>query len=271
MTRPEWAPEDVDINVPNAARMYDYSLGGFHNFAVDREMVERVVSLAPNARQIGLANRAFLGRVVRRMVADGVRQFLDVGSGIPTLANVHEVAQQADPQARVMYVDIDPVAVAHGRAILAGNPRAEAIMGDARRPDDIVRHPEVTGFLDFTEPVAVLLIAVLHFVPDSDDPAGIVRRFREAIRPGSVIAISHGSPPPQRPEDADAVSSVYQRTSTPLHLRTADQIAGLLDGMEIVAPGVVPVTDWYPEPEDADVEARPEILAAVGRKPYGRS
>jgi hypothetical protein len=271
MTRPEWAPEDVDINVPNAARMYDYSLGGLHNFAVDREMVEKVVAMAPNARQIGLANRAFLGRFVRRMVSQGVRQFLDVGSGIPTLANVHEVAQQADPEARVMYVDIDPVAVAHGRAILAGNPRADTIMGDVRRPDDIVRHPEVTGLLDFTEPVAVLLIAVLHFVPDEDDPAGIVRRFREAIRPGSLIAISHGSPPPQRPEDAAAVSSIYQRTSTPLHLRTAEQIGGLLDGMEIVTPGIVPVTDWHPEPEDEGIEPRPEVLAAVGRKPVGRS
>ncbi|WP_432991688.1 SAM-dependent methyltransferase [Dactylosporangium sp. CA-233914] len=270
MTRPEWAPEDVDISVPNAARMYDYSLGGFHNFAVDREMVERVVSLAPNARQIGLANRAFLGRVVRRLVAGGVRQFLDVGSGIPTLANVHEVAQQADPRARVMYVDIDPVAVAHGRAILAGNPNADAMLGDVRRPDDIVRHPEVSGLLDFTEPVAVLLIAVLHFVPDADDPAGIVRRFREAVKPGSYIAISHGSPPPQREQDAAAVTSVYQRTSTPLHLRSTEEIRGLLDGLDIVEPGVVPVTDWHPEPEDAGTEPRPEVLAAVGRKPSGR-
>src|SRR3954469_18489852 len=230
MTRPEWAPEDIDISVPNAARMYDYSLGGFHNFAADREMVERVVSMAPNARLIGLANRAFLGRAVRRLVAGGVRQFLDVGSGIPTLASVHEVAQQADPGARVMYVDIDPVAVAHGRAILADNPNTDVMLGDVRRPDDIVRHPAVSGLPDFTEPVAVLLIAVLHFVQDADDPAGIVRRFREAVKPGSFIAISHGSPPPQHEEDADAVKGVYQRTSTPLHLRSKEQIGKLLDG-----------------------------------------
>ncbi|MER7283418.1 SAM-dependent methyltransferase [Dactylosporangium sp. NPDC000244] len=265
MTRPEWAPEDIDISVPNAARMYDYSLGGFHNFAVDREMVERVVSMSPNARQIGLANRAFLGRAVRRLVASGVRQFLDVGSGIPTLASVHEVAQQADPEARVMYVDIDPVAVAHGRAILAGNPNADVMLGDVRRPDDIVRDPAVSGLLDFTEPIAVMLIAVLHFVPDSDDPAGIVRRFREAVKPGSYIALSHGSPPPQHEEDAAKVSTVYQRTSTPLHLRSSAEIGRLLDGLEIVEPGVVPVTAWHPD--DTGVEPRPEVLAAVGRKP----
>ncbi|WP_433059873.1 SAM-dependent methyltransferase [Dactylosporangium sp. CS-033363] len=267
MTRPEWAPEGIDISVPNAARMYDYSLGGFHNFAVDREMVEKVVAMAPNARQIGLANRAFLGRAVRHLVAGGVRQFLDVGSGIPTLASTHEVAQQADPRARVMYVDIDSVAVAHGRAILADNPNADVMLGDVRTPDDIVRDPAVSGLLDFTEPIAVLLIAVLHFVPDADDPAGIVRRFREAVKPGSFVVVSHGSPPPQREEDAEKVSSVYQRTSTPLHLRSADQIRALLAGLEIVEPGVVPVTDWHPEPDDAGTEQRPEVLAVVGRKP----
>jgi SAM-dependent methyltransferase len=267
MTRPEWAPEEIDISVPNAARMYDYSLGGFHNFAVDREMVERVVAMAPNARQIGLANRAFLGRAVRRLVADGVRQFLDVGSGIPTLASVHEVAQQIDPAARVMYVDIDPVAVAHGRAILAGNPNADVMLGDVRKPDDIVRHPEVSGLIDFTEPVAVLLIAVLHFVPDADDPAGIVRRFRAAVKPGSYIALSHGSPPPQREEDADAVSSVYQRTSTPLHLRSATEIGGLLDGLEIVEPGVVPVLTWHPDDGPPEDPHAAYYWAGVARKP----
>jgi hypothetical protein len=270
MARPEWAPDGIDISVPNAARMYDYSLGGFHNFAVDREAVERVMALAPDARQVGLANRAFLGRVVRRLVAGGVRQFLDVGSGIPTLGSVHEVAQQADPGARVVYVDIDPVAVAHGRAILAGHPGADAVLGDVRRPDDIVADPAVRGLLDFTEPVAVLLIAVLHFVPDADDPAGIVRRFGEAVGPGSFVAISHGSPPPRRERDADAVSQVYQRTSTPLHLRSAEQIRRLLDGLDLVEPGVVPVTDWHSEPADGDTEPRPEVLAAVGRKPPAR-
>ncbi|WP_432840883.1 SAM-dependent methyltransferase [Dactylosporangium sp. CA-092794] len=267
MTRPEWAPDGVDINVANAARMYDYSLGGFHNFAVDREMVDKVVSMVPNARQIGLANRAFLGRVVRRLVAGGVKQFLDIGSGIPTLANVHQVAQQVNPEARVMYVDIDPVAVAHGRALLADNPLTDTILGDVRSPDEIVRHPEVTGLIDFSEPVAVLLIAVLHFVPDADDPAGIVRRFREAVRPGSFIALSHGTMPPERKEDTEAVTGVYQRTSTPLHLRTVEEVRGLLDGLEIVEPGIVPVTDWHPEPEDEGTERRPEVLAAVGRKP----
>ncbi|MEV6929477.1 SAM-dependent methyltransferase [Dactylosporangium sp. NPDC051485] len=266
MTRPEWAPEGIDINVPNAARMYDYSLGGFHNFAADREMVERVVAMAPDARKVGLANRAYLGRVVRRLVSEGVRQFLDIGSGIPALACVHEVAQAAAPDARVVYVDIDAVAVAHGKAILTHNDRATALVGDVRGPDDILRHPEVTGLFDLDRPIAVMLIAVLHFVPDADDPAGIVARFRDAVAPGSFVALSHGSPPP-RPEEADIVTAAYQRTSTPLHLRTAEQISHLLDGLELLEPGVVPVTGWHPDPQDAGVEPRPEVLAAVGRKP----
>ncbi|GAA2393565.1 SAM-dependent methyltransferase [Dactylosporangium salmoneum] len=266
MTRPEWAPEGIDISVPNAARMYDYSLGGFHNFAADRDMVERVVAMVPNARQVGLANRAYLGRVVRRLVSEGVRQFLDVGSGIPALACVHEVAQAAAPDARVVYVDVDAVAVAHGRAILTGNDRATAMVGDVRRPGDILHHPEVTGLLELDRPVAVLLMAVLHFVPDADDPAGIVARFRDAVAPGSYVALSHGSPPPRR-EDGDVMTAAYERTSTPLRLRTAEQIGHLLDGLELLDPGVVPVTDWHPDPRDIGVEPVPEVLAAVGRKP----
>ena len=263
MTRPDWAPEEMDISgrtLPGctttrwAACTTSRSTGRWR--------------ATPRCAEPGdaRANRAFLGRAVRWLGGEGVRQFLDVGSGIPTLGNVHEVAQQTDPAVRVMYVDIDPVAVSHGRAILAGNPKAAVMLADARKPDGS-SPPPGQRLIDFTKPVAVLLLGVLHFVPDADDPAGIVARLRAAVNPGSYIALSHGSPPPQREEDADAVSSVYQRTSTPLHLRSATEIGGLLDGLEIVEPGVVPVTDWHPEPEDTGTEPRPEVLAVVGRKP----
>jgi hypothetical protein len=265
---PAWVPEGVDVTVPNAARVYDYALGGYHNFAVDRQFFERAEQAWPGLGMLAHANRAYLGRVVHHLVGAGVRQFLDIGSGIPTLGNVHEAAQEVAPDARVMYVDIDPVAVAHSQAILAGNPLAGAIEGDLRRPGDIVYHPDVLELFDFSRPVAVLLIAVLHFVPDSDNPAGIVATLREALGPGSYVALSHGTQATANGEQAqEDVRRMYQRTPTPIHLRTRDQIAGLLAGMEIVPPGIVTVTDWHPDPEEADDPPQPTLLAAVGRQP----
>jgi hypothetical protein len=267
MDRPDWAPESVDVAVPNAARMYDYALGGWHNFAVDRELVKQAEAAVPGARGVAHANRAFLRRLVAWLVDAGVRQFLDIGSGIPTLGNVHEVAHRAAADARVMYVDVDDVAVAHSRAILAGTSHVSVIQADLRTPEDIVWHPEVTAMLDFSQPIAVLMLAVLHFVSDQHDPQAIVARLRQAVGPGSYIAVSHGSPPPHREDDAETVRQLYQRTPTSLHLRTGDQIGRLLHGLDLVEPGIVAVTDWHPDPELANVERRPEILAAVGRKP----
>src|SRR2546421_865213 len=170
MERPDWAPETIDIERPSAARIYDYWLGGSHNFAVDREMARQVTSLVPETPLIMQANRAFLHRAARFLVESGIRQFLDIGSGIPTLGNVHEVVQKAIPDAPVVYVDIDPVAVTHSRHILAGNERVAVIQEDLRRPDRILAHPDATRLLDLDQPVALLLLAVLHFIPDDDDP-----------------------------------------------------------------------------------------------------
>ena len=267
MERPAWVPDGVDIGVPNAARMYDYALGGFHNFAVDRELVEQAEAKVPGAARIAHANRAFLRRLVHWLVAAGVRQFLDIGSGVPTLGNVHEVAQDAAPDARVMYVDLDPVAVAHSRAILSGTPNVGVIEADVRYPDTIVGHPDVAGLLDFSQPVAVLLVAVLHFVSDEEDPVGLVSRLVDAVPSGSYIALSHGTPPPDRGREAEEVRRLYRRTPTPLHLRTTDEISRLLAGLEPVEPGVVPVSEWHPDPDELDDEHRTEIIAAVGRKP----
>ncbi|GAA5197724.1 SAM-dependent methyltransferase [Rugosimonospora acidiphila] len=256
-------PEGLDVNVPNAARMYDYALGGYHNFAIDREFVERAEAAMPGARLLGHANRAFLGRAVQWLARAGIRQFLDIGSGIPTLGNVHEVAQDAAPEARVVYVDIDPVAVEHGRAILAANPRAVSIEGDLRRPGEILYHPDVVEMLDFSQPVAVLMIAVLHFVSDDDNPAGIVSEIRDALVSGSYLAMSHGTPVEA---DVQTISTMYKQTTTPLHLRTVDAVGSLMTGLDLVEPGIVPVSEWHPDPADT-VVAHPGVLAAVGRKP----
>ena len=265
---PDWVPEGLDVTVPNAARVYDYALGGYHNFAVDREFKDQAEAAWPGIGLLAHANRAYLGRVVQWLAKAGVRQFLDIGSGIPTLGNVHEVAQQSAPDVRVVYVDIDPVAVSHGRAILADNPRAGAIQGDLRQPAGILYHREVLELLDFSQPVAVLMIAVLHFIGDADDPPGILAQLGAALVSGSYVAISHGTQRPQQGrQEQDQVRRLYERTPTPFHARSPQEVAGLLTGLQIVEPGVVAITDWHPDPEEADDPPQPAVLGAVARKP----
>jgi hypothetical protein len=263
---PAWVPEGVDVTVPNAARMYDCALGGYHNFAVDREAVARVEQTFPGAGLIAHANRRFLGRAVRWLAGAGVRQFLDIGSGIPTLGNVHEIAAGVAPGSRVMYVDIDPVAVAHSRAILADHSRVGVLQADLRRPVDIVSHPAVTELLDFSQPVAVVLSAVLHFISDEDDPPSILAALGDAMVADSYVVLSHGTPEPETADDLDSLRQIYRRTPTPLHLRTRQQLAQLLTGFDLVPPGIVPITDWRPEMDEGE-EEHPSVLAAVGRKP----
>lgn len=264
---PDWAPEGIDVTVPNAARMYDCILGGYHNFATDREQIEQLVEVFPGIRRGSQESRAFLGRAIRWLAGAGIKQFLDLGSGIPTLGNVHEIAEQVAPGARVMYVDIDPIAVAHTRAILAGNPRAGVLQADLRRPIDIVDHPEVTAVLDFSEPVAVVLSAVLHFVSDEDDPFLIVAQLRDAVVAGSYIALSHVTPVAEDAEGLEGAKRVFQKTPTPAYYRTREQVAQLLAGLELVEPGIVPVTDWRPDPGEDAHEPWPSVLAAIARKP----
>jgi hypothetical protein len=263
---PNWVPDPVEVTVPNAARIYDYLLGGYHNFAVDREFVERMETIAPGAIAHGHASRAFVGRSVRWLVDNGIRQFLDLGSGIPTLGNVHEVAQSVVPEARVLYVDIDPVAVAHSQAILAGNPLTGVVQADLRRPGDVLYHPEVLRLLDFSQPVAVLLNAVLHFVPESADPAGILAQFREALITGSYVALTHGIEMKDWEREAQEVKDLYKNTPTTTHSRTRQEILDLLTGWELVPPGLVLVNEWHPDPEMADDRSVNGLLAAVARK-----
>ncbi|MCM4078752.1 SAM-dependent methyltransferase [Paractinoplanes hotanensis] len=264
-----WVPEGVDITVPDASRVYDYALGGVHNFAVDREFWHRAEKMFPDARLVARANRAFLGRAVRRLTGLGVRQFLDIGSGIPTLGNVHEVAQEADPEARVMYVDIDPIAVQQSRSLLAGNPYARVIQGDLRKPDDILYHPDVLDLFDFSEPVAVLTVAVLHFVPDSAGPAGILRRLGEPLVSGSHLVISHLGPDatPAGRAAQEQARRLYEKTPTPVVIRTREQIAALIGGeFELLPPGVVGSAEWHPDPDEAGDPPQPTALVAIARK-----
>ncbi|WP_219414668.1 SAM-dependent methyltransferase [Pseudonocardia nigra] len=267
MERPSWAPEDIDLDRPSAARVYDYFLGGAHNFAVDRQLAEAIASMTPNIGDTMRANRSFLRRMVRYLIGEGVTQFLDLGSGIPTVGNVHEVAQQADPDARVVYVDVDPIAVSHSRAILADDPNTTAIQADVREVDRILADPETRRLLDLDRPVAVLLLGVLHFVPDSDDPAGLVARLRDAISPGSFVAQVNVTHEDQPPEVIEA-QKLSGRTGTPIHLRSRAELLAQFAGMSLVEPGLVHIPLWRPD-SPLDVDDRRErfgALAGVARK-----
>jgi S-adenosyl methyltransferase len=260
----EWA-HGMDIEAPSSARMYDYYLGGSHNFTADREAAAKVIAAMPSAPRIARANRAFLHRSVRYMLAHGIRQFLDLGSGIPTVGNVHEVAHRVAPESRVVYVDIDPVAITLAGRLLDGDERAVAIRADLRRPQEVLQRPELLGVLDLTRPVGVLLVSVLHFVSDADDPHGVVASLRDSVVPGSYLALSHGLDTGFASEQAAAVQGVYRSTPTPGGLRTSEQIAAFFDGFELVEPGIVWLDQWRPDQETAGGQpAETGIVAGVG-------
>ncbi|GGR80816.1 hypothetical protein GCM10010169_26270 [Micromonospora fulviviridis] len=267
MQRPDWAPETIDIERPSVARMYDYYLGGSHNFAADRAAARAMVEAVPEAPLMAQANRAFLRRAVQFLADSGVRQFLDIGSGIPTVGNVHEIAQRIDPESRVVYVDVDPVAVAHSQEILAGNDRAAVVQEDLRRPEAILRHPEVRKLLDFSQPVAVMIVAVLHFIPDADRPEEILRTLRAALAPGSYLVMSQASDDGRAGtgERAEA-ERVYRRTDNQLFFRSRAELSALFAGFELVDPGVVWVPQWRPDtPEQAENAAQAVFMGGVGR------
>jgi SAM-dependent methyltransferase len=265
--QPSWVPPGVDTQRANVARVYDYLLGGSHNFLADQDVGRMIVAVQPNARAASRANRDFLGRAVRFLAASGIRQFLDVGSGIPTEGNVHEVAQQAAPESHVVYADIDPVAIAHSRAILAGNANATIIEADLREPEKILSHEDTLRLIDFSQPVGLLLVAVLHFIADSEDPWRIVRTLRDVLAPGSFLVLCHGTAEVM-PDAAHAAEKVYNSTvATNVHLRPRADILRFFDGFELVDPGLVEIPAWRPEPPaEADLSKFWAGLVGVGRK-----
>jgi hypothetical protein len=248
--------ESVDISRPNPARMYDYYLGGAHNFAVDREAADRVLAILPETREFAMRNRAFLQRVVRYLAAEvGITQFLDLGSGIPTVGNVHEVAQAVHPNNRVVYVDHEPVAVAQSQRLLAGNPYAAVIHADVRDHETVLNHPETLRLLDFSKPLAVLMLQVLPFIPDADDPARVVAGYRDACVTGSYLALAHSLSFDYWPGAVAEAVEMYTKSTHPLNLRTPDQVAAFFDGYDLVDPGVVFTAAWRPEKPVSDEEA----------------
>jgi hypothetical protein len=249
--------------------MYDYFLGGYHNFEIDRKAAEQAIAIYPDFPLVMRTNRAFLRRAVRFLSSQGIEQFLDIGSGIPTVGNVHEVAQQANPAARVVYVDSDPIAVAHSTAILRGNPHATIIQADAGRSAELLDHPEVRRLLDLSKPLAVLLVFLLHFITDDEEVHGLVRRLRDALPSGSYLAISHGTIEGMS-QVGEQLAKLYASRTDPVKPRSRAAIEQLFDGLELVEPGLVYIPLWRPEgPDDLFLDQPERCLgfAGVGRKP----
>lgn len=269
MTRPDWASPEIDVTRPSPARMYDYNLGGSHNFAVDRIYAEQMNEAIPDLPIIHRANRSFLRRVVRFLMNEGIRQFLDLGSGIPTVGNVHEIAQGIAPESRVVYVDIDSVAVIHSNAILAGNDRAAAVRADVRDAAGILADPTVRSLIDFTQPVGVLMLTVLHFVPDQDNPLDVVRTYRDATSPGSHLAISYATTEGSTGNQLEEGLRVSSRNRSVASMRGRADLPPMFEGFDILEPGVVFTPAWRPDSADdyfSDQPDRAATLAAVGVK-----
>jgi S-adenosyl methyltransferase len=262
---------EIDTSKPQAARMYDYYLGGKDNFAADRETAQALMKIVPTIRAAARENRAFLGRAVQYLVAEaGIRQFLDIGTGLPSANNVHEVAQNVAPSCRIVYVDNDPLVLAHARALLTSSAEGKTayIQADLRDPEKILQHPVTRQTLDFTKPVALMLVAVLHFVPDAEEPRQIVETLLGALPPGSYLVASHATPE-YRPDVGVAAARLYNERGIPFQFRLADEFAAIaFNGLEMVDPGLVPVSELRPD-SDAPIPLPAEIGwdSGVGRKP----
>jgi hypothetical protein len=268
MSIEKWIPEGLPIDKPTAARIYDYLLGGYHNLEIDRQVADKVLEIYPDARVGSQACRAFLRRVVTFLTDCGVDQFLDIGAGIPTVGNTHEVAQRANPAARIVYVDIDPVAVAHGRAMLRDNPRATAIQADLRQPNRILDHPEVQALVDLDRPVGVLLLLILHAIRDDEVAYNAVTTLRDALVPGSLIAISHATRDCAPPAVIEQFERLSERTATRVRYRSHDEVLAFFTGLEMVDPGLVFVPLWRPEERDdllVNESERSVTYGGVGR------
>jgi S-adenosyl methyltransferase len=257
-----WVPSSVDLTRPSVARMYDYFLGGSHNFAADRAAVERIKVVMPFAAEVIHANRYFLGRAVRFCAKEGIDQFLDLGSGIPTVGNVHEAARAIDPGARVAYVDNEPVTVASAAALLDGDPLSTITAADLRDPGAVFDAPGVRALIDLSRPVALLTVSVMQFVHDDGEAARLLDEYRSRLAPGSVHALSHVTGDHDTTE-LTAAEDEYRATANPGLLRTREQVAALLDGLELVEPGIVDVTEW--RPEDMIGRQHRGMWAAIGR------
>jgi hypothetical protein len=241
----------IDTSRPHPARIYDYLLGGRDNYEVDRGAARRLIKAAPDVRSTVRANRVFLRRATRFVVGQGIRQIIDIGTGIPTPPNVHEIAAGIVPGVRVVYVDNDPIVAVHAQARLAGTENTGFALGDVRNPEGILDHPTVRSLIDFGKPVALFLVAILHFVTDEEDPAEIVRTLRDALPVGSYLVLSHGTA--DFYGDLSEAVAVYQNATASMNLRTGAEITTYFGGLDLVEPGLVRTLDWRPDNFDTDL------------------
>jgi SAM-dependent methyltransferase len=268
-----YGPRELDESTPNAARLYDYFLGGAHNFAADRALGEMIVTHAPVVREGARMNRSFLRRAVRYYLEQGIDQFLDLGSGIPTVGNVHEIVHRVDPGARVVYVDYEPIAVQTARHLLADVDTAAGLHADLRDVKAVLGHPTTTAMLDLTRPVGLLIVGVTLFLAPEDHPERIIASYRDALAPGSLVAISQSSvdeAPDDLRAEMDQIMAGYQNSDERWYVRGRAEFTSWFDGTDVVAPGIVPLTDWRPDDEaraQQQWQARMCGYAAVGRLP----
>jgi hypothetical protein len=261
------ASHGINPAIPHSARVYDYWLGGKDNFEADRRVAEQTMAAVPGIRESARDNRAFLGRAVRYLSELGIRQFLDLGTGIPSQGNTHEVAQAEAPESRVAYVDNDPIVMNHARALLNSTAEGKTayIEADIRNPESVLRHPDVLATLDFTQPIALMMVAILMHIPDKDDPAGLINAFTEALPSGSYLVLSHLTLDFAAKETSEQYQSVTQHQAMHRTPRTREQITRYFDGFELVDPGLVAVSHWH----DTAVSTGSTtwMYAGVGRKP----
>ncbi len=268
MSTETWPSDALDINRPNGARVHDALLSGSHNFGADRDLAHRLAAAVPGIAVDIFAERAFLHRAVGFCINAGIRQFLDLGCGIPSVGNAYRVIQHTAPDARVVCVDVDLAAVVLTRNMVKGNDRAGAIQADLRHPSHLLHHPDLTAVLRLDQPVAVLLVSVLHLLGDAEDPWSIVASLRDRLAAGSLLVISHLTGE-NRPADMAMLERVTHGAGLPITVRTRGDIERLVDGFELVDPGLVWAPHWRPNPNDIDhpAPAPSNVLVAVGRKP----
>ena len=247
MTERDSQPTGIDFTVPSVARVYDALLGGKDNYAVDRAVAEETMRIVPNVREAGLELRALLARGVRAMVGMGIRQFIDLGSGLPTVENTHQIAQAADPTCRVVYVDNDPIVLAHGKALLVENDQTTVVTADVRQPEALLANPQLLSLVDLSQPVGLIMVSIIHHLNDDEQPAAIVNAYKNAAAPGSALLINHFYTSSVNNKVAAGAEELLQSTLGTGRFRTREEITSYFDGWELAEPGVVHPALWRPE------------------------
>lgn len=262
-----WVPTSVNVDKPSAARIYDYLLGGSHNFAVDREFLDKLLTIQPNAKRWAIMNRAFMRRAVLFMLEQGIRQFLDLGSGIPTVGNVHEIAQAVDPEARVVYVDNEHVAVAHGQLLLENNENAVIVQADITKPGLVLNDPVTQRVLDFSRPVGLLAITIGHYILDDQNPSAVFAAYRDALPTGSYLALTHVTNDFDRERTEELAEEMTKNSQNKAQARSKEEIRSFFGEYELVDPGLVTTSQWRPDlPDEVESPERDGLYAGVAVK-----